>query len=107
MQDTYLNIVQTTMAPTPSKIKGMPVNTKHAIMCLSARLFLRALRALRSILLRGASSRVVGTSGTGWILFTFFLLLFSTFLSPYLPAELILLRTCSSGLRGPGWGNIL
>ena len=40
----------------------MAAKTKKAIMCLSALLFLRAFRALLSILLRGASSSVVGTS---------------------------------------------
>ena len=96
-------MTQTTMAPTPSRIRIMADIIKQAIMCLSALLFLRALRALLSILLRGASSKVVGTSCTGAILFDFLFFLLNTFFPPLVPSEVIFCRTCSSGLLCTGW----
>ena len=99
----YLYISHTKTAPPPNRIRMMANTTKNAIMCRSALLFLRALRALLSILLRGASSRVVGTSCTGSMSLDFVIFRLNGFFSPCFPAELIFLRNCSSGLLWTGW----
>ena len=84
------------MEAIPAPTMRIPMMTRKAIMCLSARLFLKAFRALLSIRLSGASSIVLGAKVTGSTLFLALPRIFFTRILISLSFLLLTRLSCSS-----------